>query len=234
VTLAAPADEHRKLVEQAGRAWNEGRYADAIKALEAARAIKPSGRVIFNLARAYEKHGDLELAIKTYEAYLEAPDAEPAVMKRTRTLLGALYKSGARAEAPPPVVEKPPAAEPEKPPDPVATDAPTKQPEPVLTPREPVVVLPVAPAAPPSRPLRVTGVVLVAVGLAAVGAGIGVGAWAQGTATSAHASTDPLQKPQLVADAQGRATAADVTWASGAGVATLGGVLVLIDALRAP
>lgn len=219
--------EQRKLVEQAAAAWTHGQVAEAIALLERARELKPAGRVVFNLARAYEKNGDVEKAVLAYEEYLSMPDAEPLVMKRAKVALGILYKQTA----------KPPPA----PPEPVVTTGPTPGNPPQDAPRVDAPLVPpsavveppvqvVAPALPPApRPVRTLGVVLLAAGVAAVGAGFAVGGWALSSADEARASVDAQRKPMLVQQAKDRATGADVTFVVGGVVAALGGTLWIVD-----
>ncbi len=91
----------KKLVDDAAKAWAEGRTADSIRLLEAARAQHPTGRIIFNLAKAYERAQDTENAIKMYELYLEQPDSEALVVKRVRVALTGLYREVALKAAGP-------------------------------------------------------------------------------------------------------------------------------------
>lgn len=229
VWAAGPERDFKHLVDEASRAWSDGRTVDAIAALEAARAIKPAGRVVFNLARAYEKAGDLEAALRTYEEYLSLPDSEPTALHRARASLAALYREVTRPRSGSSLALDAGVAAPSEssiaPDAGVASDAPRspvnlEPPEP----RQPVVVTgPV-----PLRGARMTttpGLVLTVVGLVGLAAGGGLGGWASVTAAEARNSVDPVQKPALRDAAIGRATAADATFL-GAGVVTALGVVL--------
>jgi tetratricopeptide (TPR) repeat protein len=87
--LAAPPDEDQEraieLFRASQRSYEAGRFGEAAVYLEEAYRLDPAPILLYNLARARESEGDLELAVEAYRRYLrEAPDAEdrPAVEAR--------------------------------------------------------------------------------------------------------------------------------------------------------
>lgn len=227
----------RELVDDAQHAYQAGDYGQAARLLEAASKLDPSSRILFNLARALDKAGEVEKAITAYETYLDRPDAELPALKRARAALAVLYRSRpATPVAPPPVVAvtPTPVVEPAPVPTPTPTPTPVVPVAPVTPKDEPVVVAPIVPPAPSARPLRIASFIGLGVAGAAAGTGLAFGAWANGTATQARASIDPTSKPSLVAAAQGRALATDVMLFAAAGVALTSAVLFFIDWLVTP
>lgn len=223
--LLSAAPSARQLVDDAQKAYAKGDYSEAARLLEAASKQDPSGRILFNLARALEKANEVEKAIVIYETYLDRPDAELQAMKRARKALAALYRlkpAAAKEEPKPAVIEPPPPPPEEKPVAPTPVE-PVKE---VVAP-PPVVVTPVVEPAP--RPLRIAGIVGLISGGVVAGVGVGLGLWTQGTATQARASLDPTLKPQLVSQTLQRATFTDVAWVTAAGLIVTGAVLFLVD-----
>jgi tetratricopeptide (TPR) repeat protein len=235
MTAAPSSGSVRQLVDDAQKAYARGNYAEAARLLEAAGKLDPSGRILFNLARALEKAGEVEKAIVIYEAYLDRPDAELPALRRARQALAVLYRKRPPAPEPPPKNEppktEPPVVEPvEAAPEPTketpkATEPPKDLVQPVAS------IAPVPVPSPPPRPLRTVGIVGLITGGVAAGVGVGLGLWAQSTARSARASLDPTQKPLLVSAALQRATATDFTFLGAGVVAATGLVLFLIDVL---
>src|SRR5687767_9910106 len=79
------ADLFKKSVD----AYRRGAFKEAIDLLNEAYALDPQPVLLYNLARAHEGLGDLDLAISTYEKYLQqepnAPD-KGAIEQRLVTL----------------------------------------------------------------------------------------------------------------------------------------------------
>src|SRR6188768_1076279 len=74
----APADSARiaELNETGARAYAERHYRTAIEKFVEAYAIDHDPNLLFNIARCYEKLGDLGAAIEKYEAFVAAPGAD--------------------------------------------------------------------------------------------------------------------------------------------------------------
>jgi tetratricopeptide (TPR) repeat protein len=218
----------RQLVDDAQRAYARAEYLEAAKLLEAASRLDPSGRILFNLARAWEKANEVEKAIIVYESYLDRPDAELQAMKRARKALATLYRIKPSTPIAPPTptpVEPKPEAEP--PPALVSkpsTDRPTE-----ASPPAAMVVKPTAPAPPMTHTLRTVGVVTLCAAGVALGTAVGLGLWAQGAAAQARASLDPVAKPLLVGASQSRASFTDITFGVAATLAVTGAVFLLVD-----
>lgn len=219
--LATPPDA-KELVAEASRLYGDKQFIEAAQVLERARALSPAGRIIFNLARAYERAGNTERARKAYQDYLSQPDTEPIAVLRAREALELVEPRQPLPPSTTPLVPVSPVEEVKPPPPP---------PTPALTAPSLVQAAPPTPS-PTTRPLRIVGLALVGAGGAALATGVGVGVWANDTATRARGTFDPVEKPSLRADAIGQATAADVVIVSGSVLAVVGAVLLVVDALR--
>jgi hypothetical protein len=75
---SAPTDSARiaELNETGARAYAERHYRTAIEKFVEAYAIDHDPNLLFNIARCYEKLGDLGAAIEKYEAFVAAPGAD--------------------------------------------------------------------------------------------------------------------------------------------------------------
>lgn len=95
-------------------------YAEGIRELEAAYAIRPHPAVLFNVARAYADSGNLARAIDKYDEYLATRPSDArqteAIVAELKTRLAAQQAVASTMESPdPPPSEPPPlAAEPPK------------------------------------------------------------------------------------------------------------------------
>jgi tetratricopeptide (TPR) repeat protein len=65
-----PAAEAEALFNQGARAYQEGRYEDAVEAFLAAYAKDPHPLLFYNVAQAYERLGDVRNALRAYRDYL--------------------------------------------------------------------------------------------------------------------------------------------------------------------
>lgn len=85
------SDEARavQLFEESSKAYEAGRFAEAIDLLKKAWALKKEPVLLYNLGRAYEGVGNLEEAAKAYSDFLEASPNVPdrgAVTQRISSL----------------------------------------------------------------------------------------------------------------------------------------------------
>jgi len=90
----AAAKEH---FDKASAAYREGRYAEAVDAFLKAYEHDPAPDLIYNVAQAYEKAGELPNALRSYRQYLRlAPQAEDraTVEVRMRNLEKRLQAKG--------------------------------------------------------------------------------------------------------------------------------------------
>ena len=66
-----------RLGEDAVKAYKEARYDAAISLLTRAYAIRPVAGLLYNLAKAYDKQGDVIKAYETYKKYLDEAPGQP-------------------------------------------------------------------------------------------------------------------------------------------------------------
>ena len=114
VTFAAPsvgaepgaseADAARiaELNEAGARAYNARNYRAAIEKFVEAYAIDHDPNLLFNIARAYEKLGEVDAAIEKYEAFVAAPGADTEGRLKAKASLAeleALRQQGAKGPA---------------------------------------------------------------------------------------------------------------------------------------
>jgi tetratricopeptide (TPR) repeat protein len=75
---------HRYYEEGAGF-YDRGQYQAAIASFEKARAVKPAPGLDFNIARSYDRMGNIDPALAAYHRYLDAnPNPKDAAEIRTR------------------------------------------------------------------------------------------------------------------------------------------------------
>src|SRR5690606_33646146 len=58
------------LVREGERLYNSGKYREAAEALKKAQALQPNHKLIYNIARAYQRSGDLREALSWYQQYV--------------------------------------------------------------------------------------------------------------------------------------------------------------------
>lgn len=112
----ASAAQAKLRYEEGKAAYEDARFADAIRAFSEADVLAPRAALSFNIARAYERLGDRARALEHYRDYLRrAPDAENAATVRARidTLEQAPDAAVPVAPAPAPALQPPPAPAPE-------------------------------------------------------------------------------------------------------------------------
>jgi tetratricopeptide (TPR) repeat protein len=72
------------LVRQAERLYESGQYRESAEKLIEAYVHSPHPRLIYNIARAYDQAGDLELAVEYYQRYVgTTEDADPTLLRRS-------------------------------------------------------------------------------------------------------------------------------------------------------
>lgn len=132
--------------------YNQGNYAKALAAFEESFALSKRDALLYNIGRCQEALGELEKALRAFEAYAEKTrDPDPNLKARIANLRARL---ATRAPAPAPTT--------------LRTPAPTPPPE--------------APPPAPRSWMRPTAWVLVGVGAAALAAGAALGATARARA----------------------------------------------------
>jgi tetratricopeptide (TPR) repeat protein len=96
VLVAMPAQAARKsantLVHEAERLYQQGRYHDAAERLKEAEALSPNPRLVYNIARAYDQAGELDLALQYYQEYVNSPEGtDPTLLKRSSLAIDRLH-----------------------------------------------------------------------------------------------------------------------------------------------
>jgi tetratricopeptide (TPR) repeat protein len=186
--VCAPAgagERHRSAAEthynQGMKQYTLGHFPEAIDEFEKAYDLKPEPIFLYNIAQSHRQNKNPERAAFFYRRYLEAdPKAKnrAEVEKRIKDMEKLLAEERARAAAP--AIAPPPVA----PPAPVPV---------VVTPLAPVPPPPAAPAEKvstnPGRGLRIAGIVMGSVGLAAIGTGIIFGVHQSSLYKEAHQGT---------------------------------------------
>jgi tetratricopeptide (TPR) repeat protein len=96
------------LVKEGERLYNSGKYREAAETLKKAQDLQPNPKLIYNIARAYQRAGELREALSWYQQYvgLKAEETDPTLLKRSaiaideiRVLLDKEEKAAAEAEA---------------------------------------------------------------------------------------------------------------------------------------
>jgi tetratricopeptide (TPR) repeat protein len=230
VSVPAAADDieaARRHYTQGSKDFDLGLYDKAIEEYMAAYDAKPDPALLYNIAQAHKLAGHPEQAVRFYRTYLSrVPDAPNGdeVRAKIAELQKAIDQQQKARSMPPdhvqPLDSAPATA-------PIATPAPA----PVASPSEPEP----APALPASdtgraRTLKVTGISVAAVGLAALGAGIGLAVVAKqdsnqlSTTDQQHGVFDPSK------DSTGRAfgVAGPALIGVGAAAVVIGGVVFVL------
>jgi tetratricopeptide (TPR) repeat protein len=101
-------EEARAHVKAAIAFYDDGRYEEAAREMEAAYAIKPLADLQYNLAQCYERLARLPEAVEAYKRYLAGrPDADDHEMIQARVKnLSERIAAGKKDQVPPPPVEK--------------------------------------------------------------------------------------------------------------------------------
>ena len=226
----AHADAHSqqisKLAKESKQLYDQGDYNGAASKLLDAYELGPVSTLLFNIAKTYEKAGNDEQAVRFYQRYVDAPDADPKLLRQATRALEKLHASLDQKKA----QDAAAAADAEKKRQAELQAAQEKQRQAEEAQRQAEAQAALAkqapPPPPPPKPSLVPGVAVTAVGVVALGVGAGLGASASKLASLEQASVDPVQKPQLQSQAIGRAHVTDIVYGAGA-VVTAGGVALL-------
>jgi hypothetical protein len=88
-----PADDaFNRQVQTAIDLFQKQRYDDAIKAFRAAYAMKPEPEILYNIARVYERSGQIDEALQAYRDFLAVPGSTSALRTKAQENLAALNK----------------------------------------------------------------------------------------------------------------------------------------------
>jgi tetratricopeptide (TPR) repeat protein len=217
----SPEAEVERLADEAVKAYKAANYPRAAHLYERAYAIRPVAALLYNLAKVYDKAGDVESARATYRRFVNAPDAESGLKVKAETRLAVLDAG-----------RHPPPATPEPPP-PIATPSPVA-PEPSVTPTPappPAVAAAPSPAELRARARHRNRVIAIGSGAATLACGV-VAIALSGSALALQrdydATTSYDRKTQLRHDALVRAGTADVFYIATAVGAAVTGVFVYL------
>lgn len=188
--------------------YANGRYREAIAAFEQAYKLAPVGNLLYNIGLSWEKLDELPQAVKAYERFIVASDADPGVrskaLDRIKTLNEELER---RAAAERQAEEDRRQAELKNKPDPDPQPAPS-------------------PSDGGLGGLGVAGIVTASGGLLLLGGGVFFGLAAQDSSDDFAAARTTLDKDAARADAEDSALLADIFYGVG-GAALIGGVVLL-------
>jgi tetratricopeptide (TPR) repeat protein len=74
----------RKLVKDAGRAYQAGKYVEAAAMLKQAYESEPDPRLLYNIAKAEDQAGNLKEALDYYQRYVNSSEGtDPKLLKRS-------------------------------------------------------------------------------------------------------------------------------------------------------
>jgi tetratricopeptide (TPR) repeat protein len=119
--VARAEDGWKALVDEGVVHYGARRYDEAVRAFEAAHALRPEPELVYNIARAHEKALRAAEAIAAYERFLATPGTTAALRAKALASLEALRaETEARARAERPREPAPAVAAPVVPPPPVA------------------------------------------------------------------------------------------------------------------
>jgi tetratricopeptide (TPR) repeat protein len=96
--LAANAKANQ-LAKDGDRLYKDGKYREAAETLKQAYELDKNPVLLFNIARAYDQAGDLQIALDTYRQYVALEDTDPQLVKRANLAMDRLRALVARTEA---------------------------------------------------------------------------------------------------------------------------------------
>lgn len=221
-------DEEGRALFAAGRAaFGAERFDDALEHFQAAYDRSRRPELLYNVALAADRLGRIELALETYEKYLDSVPNSPFETQATERV--AALRTQMQSEPPDldvpdttvPIIDTSPPA---RDPAPVAPDPQPAPPEPDPEPRQP------EPDPEPTRSLRVPGFVMIGGGAAALIGGLaligsGIAARTEVEETRSLLWTDSLQSDY---DAATRRTATGIVLGAVGVAAAAAGLLMLV------
>lgn len=111
---AAPAGSKSvaQLNEEGTAFYQQRDYRRAIERFIQAYAMDPDPNLLFNIARSYERLGEVDAAIEKYEQFLNTPGADASGRSRAQESVRALRESKSASSAAPPAASQGEAAAP--------------------------------------------------------------------------------------------------------------------------
>ncbi|HEX4460302.1 MAG TPA: tetratricopeptide repeat protein [Polyangia bacterium] len=216
------------------KAFDLGRYDQAVKEYEAAYDAKSDPALLYNIAQAHKLAGHSADAIRFYRVYLvRVPDAPNAgeVRAKIAELQRALEQQQKAQQMPPDQVKPLDSVSPSTEPAPVVAPPPSPTAPPIVVAPPP---LPVSSTVDRRRTQKIIGISVAAVGVAALASGVGLAVVAKQDAdvqsnNARHGGVfDPAQ------DRTGRTfgVAGPVLIGVGAALAVAGGVVAILASRR--
>lgn len=101
-TLAAAANpKATALAKEADKLYRDNKYREAAQTLQEAWALDPNALYLYNIARAYDQAGELELSLEHYRKYVGLPsnESQPDLVKKANLAMDRLRTLVAKNEA---------------------------------------------------------------------------------------------------------------------------------------
>ncbi|HEY2748955.1 MAG TPA: hypothetical protein VGL86_30250 [Polyangia bacterium] len=205
-TAETPEAEVERLADEAVNAYKGADYKRAVELLQKAYEIRQVPALLYNMAKAYDKLGDIDHAYDAYRLYADSAAAEPKLKARAEQRVAALAdlrrkkkaeERAAEAPPPPPVAPPPAVVAPPPPTGPTPEERRAQAHETFLRGKK------------RDRLITIIGGGAT-VAFAAVAIGLSVDALS--VEKSYHATTSPDDKRRFESDAKLRAGVADGFW----------------------
>jgi tetratricopeptide (TPR) repeat protein len=90
----------RRYYDQGAQLYADGKYQEAIALFEKARAVKAAPGLDYNIARAWDRLGNVDRALAGYRRYLDSQPADTGEVRARVTLLEARVQPAIVAAAP--------------------------------------------------------------------------------------------------------------------------------------
>ncbi len=201
------AERVEELSAQGVEHYSAKRYREAIATFEEAYKLAPVANLLYNIGLSWEKLDDPKQAVKAYERFIVASDADPGVRVKALDRIKSLNEEIDRRAAEARQAEE-------------ARDAQLNNPDPTPDPT------PVQPQEDGLGGLGVAGIVTAGGGLLLLGGGVTFGVLAQSDVDDFTAARTLDAKEAARADAESNALLADIFYGVG-GAALVGGIVML-------
>ena len=228
--------EVSRLAKQSQSQYQAGDYTGAAETLLKAYELKPVSRLLFNIAKTYEKADNADQAMRFYQRYIDASDAEPELVRQASRAIERLRMLQDTKKAADQKAADQKAADQKAEEDKLAAQKADLEKQKEQAEKDEADRQARAnelAAQPPPKKSRAVPYTLIGVGGAAVAGGVVLGLTANSLASDEKASTDPIAKPDLRNQAKSRALVADIAY--GVGVAALAtGIILIATEPKAP
>jgi tetratricopeptide (TPR) repeat protein len=99
LAFAAGGNKAKDLAKEGDRLYKEGKYHEAADALKQAYELDKNPVLLFNIARAYDQAGDLQVALDTYRQFIAIPDIDSQLIKKANLAMDRLRALVAKNDA---------------------------------------------------------------------------------------------------------------------------------------